>query len=159
MFSVINIVLLANSMQERGRGYMPAPDILCISQIRAEADIQLRKIVLHAHGPICSRASFWSFLFGHGFLITARKALRQSSSWKVLKTWPNKYNWFKCVMSSDKKNLLGIALLVQISVHFKSSTFFSKKWSKVLTEKYTTKQQQQQQYFLLLIFKNFYCQI
>ena len=52
---------LANSMPERGRGYKttPASSIVCFSHVRVEADIPGCKIVFHAPGPDCSRASFW----------------------------------------------------------------------------------------------------
>ena len=35
---------------------------------------------VYALGPNCTRAYFWSFPTGRGFMIAARKALRHSSS-------------------------------------------------------------------------------
>ena len=79
-----------------------ARSIFGLSHIWVKADIPLSKIVLHAPGPGCSMVFLWYFLSGRGFLIVARKALRQSSSGEASATWPNKYSWFKRVMSSDK---------------------------------------------------------
>ena len=59
-----------------------------------------------------------------GFLIAASKALRRSSSGKVLATWLNQYNWFKWVMSHEKNHVLGIALILTNCSPFLNSVPF-----------------------------------
>ena len=121
---------LANFMQERDRSYTPARSIVCLSQIWVQADIQLCKIVLHAPDEL--------------FFISIRPRssyCRQKSSptiilWgEALATWPNKYNRFKWVMSSDKKILAWIRTSWCKLQAFLNSVPFLQQCSKVLTER------------------------
>ena len=80
--------------------------------------------------------SFSLFHSVSGFLIVARKAVRRSSFAEALATWPNKYYWFRWLMSPENKNTsLESHLLVQIAIPFKIQYLF-KKCFKVSTEKY-----------------------
>ena len=55
-----------------------------------------------------------------GFLIAARR----SSFGEALATWPNKYHWFRWLMSPDKNTSLEWHLLVQIAILLKVSNLF-----------------------------------
>ena len=143
-------------MQERDRGYTPAWSIVCLSQIWVEADIQLCKIVLHAPGPGCSKAFFLLFSSSHGFLIVARKLSDKRPLVKVLVTWRNKYNWFKWMMSSDKKTIFAWNHICWCKLQFfLNSVPFLQQCSKVLTEKNAFPTATNIPDF----FFNFYCQI
>ena len=77
----------------------PKSSVLCLPQMRLEADIQWYKIVLHAPGS--ESTLFYSVLLAFsdhsvsGFLIAVSEALRRSSFVKALATLPNKYHWFR----------------------------------------------------------------
>ena len=120
------------------------------------ADIQWCKIVLHAPNQLCSVASFWSFPSGGGFLIAASKALKHSSSWEALTTWPNKYNCFKLVMSSDKNKTLAwkCTWWGNLQSLFKFSTFLEN-----AAKFYLRNMHFQQQRIFLALYLNLYCQI
>ena len=100
--------LLSNFTPERGRGCKTtlASSISCLFQIRVEDDIQWCKIVLHTPDPVALGRPFGLFHLAAG--IPHR---RQKGSptiilwWKALAMWMNKYNWFKLVMSPEKKAL------------------------------------------------------
>ena len=58
------------------------------------------------------RQSFCYFHPAAVFLLPSEKLSDNNPLGEALATWPNKYNWFKWVMSSDKKrHWLGIALV------------------------------------------------
>ena len=97
-----------NSMPECVRGIKMTPhsSVLCLSQIRVEADIQWYKIVLHASGPESTLFYGVLLVFSIRYQVSslpASKVLRRSSFAKALATWPNKYHWFRWLMSPEKK--------------------------------------------------------
>ena len=83
-----------------------------------------------------------------GFLIAASKALRWSSFGKALITWPNKYHWFRLLISPEKNINLEAHLLVQIAIHFKIQYFFQFQLRNMHF------QQQQKYIFLFFIVSN-----
>ena len=120
-------------MPERGCGYKTTPvsSILCLSQIRMEANIAWRKAFLHSSGLRCSMAFFWSFPSDHRF----RHCRQQSSPMIILgeKLW-------QC----DRINIIGLKewyrqkntdfewyLLVKLQSFLKFSTTFLKNASKL----------------------------
>ena len=81
----------------------------------------------HAPGPGCSKAFFLLFRSAAVFL----KLSDNHPLGEALAMWPNKYNWFKWVMSSDKKK----HWLVDAKCSLFKSVPFLQQGSKVLTEK------------------------
>ena len=135
MFTIINIIIIIiGKFHARAWPWLHASwSFVCLSQIRAEADIRWCKIVLHAPNQGCSIASCWSFQSGRGFLIAASKALRQSCSGEAPATSPNEYNWFEWLMSSDKKLLAWNSTCWCKLQSFLSSVPFFQQCSKVLS--------------------------
>ena len=98
----------ANSMPECVRGCKMTPNssVLCLPHIRVESDIQWCKQDRSPCSGSWVHIVLWrSFSLYHtvsGFLIAASKALRRSSFADALATWPNKYHWFRWLMSPEK---------------------------------------------------------
>ena len=126
-------------MLERGRGYKTTPvsSILCLSQIRMEAN-PWRKAFLRASGLTCSMAFFWSFPSDRRF-----PHCRQQSSPMIIlweKLWQcgriNVIGWKEWYR---KKNIdFESYLLIKLQSLFKFSTiFFEKCIKKTPTEKCT----------------------
>ena len=128
---------LENSMPERGRGYKttPANSILCSSQIRVEADIRWCKIVLHAPGPDCYKASFRYFPSGSRLPDCSQQCSQTIVLWGCSATLPNKYKWFKWVLSSE--NILAWNRTCWCKFQsFLNSVHLFRNAAKVSTEKY-----------------------
>ena len=157
--NIINILIIIDKFHARVWPWLHAIMIYLVPFSNPSwANMQWCKVVLHAPGLRCSRASFWSFLSGRGFLIAASKALRQWSSGKLWqrdriniiglnewrrqtkKTLPWKRIWWKM------QYFLNWVLS-------KLSTFFQQFFKGQLRNMHF----QQQQIFL--IFLKFYCQI
>ena len=121
MFAIINIVIVINSMPERGRGYKttPASSILFLSQIRMKEDIAWRKAFLHASGLRCSSAFFWSFPSGRRFSDWRQQSFPMINTLgEAPAMWPNKYHWFKRV-TSPEEHRLWIVIVGPVTVIFK----------------------------------------
>ena len=126
---------LANFMQERDCCYTPARSIFCLSHIWVQADIPVWKIVLHALDPGCSMALLWSFHPAVVSLLSPEKLSDNHPLGEAPATWLNKYNWFKRVMSSDKKTLAWNRICwCKLQSHLNSVPFLQQ-CSKVVSEK------------------------
>ena len=115
-------------MPERGSGYKttPASSILCLSQIRMEANIAWRKAFLHASGLRCSMAFFWSFPSDRRFSpLPPAELSNVHPPGEALAMWSNKYHWFKRVTSREE-HWLWILFVGQIALFFINSYFFLK---------------------------------
>ena len=105
MFTIINIIsIIIGKFHAREWLWLHAGTIYLLPVSHLSGG---RYSVVQDRSPRSGSRLFYGvvvvFPSGRGFLIVARKALRQSSSGEALATWPNKYNWFKLVMSVKKK--------------------------------------------------------
>ena len=95
-----------NFMQERDRGYTPA--YLSFACLKSE----WRPIFSCARSfstlrvQVVLRRPFCSFHPAAVFLLPPEKLSDNQPLWEALSTWPNKYNWFKLVMSFRQKKTL-----------------------------------------------------
>ena len=117
---------LTNFMQERDRGYTPAWSIFCLSHIWVESvtvatrqhDLSFayltsvwRPMFRCARSfstlrvQVVLRRSFGYFHSTAVSLLPPEKLSDNHPLGEAPATWSNKYNWFICVMSSDKKTL------------------------------------------------------
>ena len=110
--------------------------ILCLSQIRVEANILCCKAFLHASGLSCSMAFFWVFHPTAGSPFPPAQLSDNHPLGEALATWPNKYHWFKRVISPEKTDFES-HLLVKLQSFLKFSTIFFWKCIKAPTEKCT----------------------
>ena len=114
-------------MPERGRGYKttPASSILCLSQMRVEADVPWRNAFLHASCLSSSIAFFWYFpsRFSH----SRRQSFPMTILWEKL--WQRgRTNTIGLKEWYRQKNIdFKSYLLVKLQSLLKFSTIFKKK--------------------------------
>ena len=102
------------------------------------------------------RRSFGHFHPAAVFLLPPEKLSDNHPLGEALATWPNKYNWFKWVMSSDKKKTLAWNRICWWKLQsFLNLVPFLQQCSKVLTEKNAFPTAKN----ILDFFFNVYCQI
>ena len=106
MFTIINIIIisLANFMQERDRGYTTAWSIVCLLISEWRPIFSCARPFSTLRVQVVLRRSFRHFHPAAVFLFPPEKLSDNHLLGKALATWPNKYYWFKWVMSLDKKN-------------------------------------------------------